>query len=836
MQQGRLRRTANARPLELAADPKETFETPDPSDEKPPEYRWENEMEPYVVIRSSIQRSGAEYPLAVSGLVAERDFSDAILDIPRPVVVVDGAGVAAERHVLSPNRTTTLVRATTAQEANERLREKVSDAVGRAITRSTHSATIGGGGGGAGGGVGPSVLGGDRLGASAGVFGALEGDARVIRLVRLLREAAALEELVATFKMKDDEAEAEKARKEEEAARERERIKKERMLDAWLYTESSDEEGEKEEPQQPPAKPPRKIVTNTQILAGVRDLQLELQKIADTVRESASVRPLIVDPREFTEKSTPLGPDLLAHMDSVGLRLHRKLESIAVTVEHENTIYTESQYPGGTPSPFMFPHTASYLRRGSRAVPQQQLEQQQQLQQAYYDPSLHPHVAFVGQMEAPPKHLLGPAASSGDGNHVVHYQLLQPPESDDIARLTKLYTLENRLTGLERRIGMHHLKMHDTSAQTGGSSINAVLQASDSVLGALDKLDHQLAVVMDPAVMDSTVKEVTNVAADMRKLLEVRRMHAEQLSDSYSGGNSLAASLQQQQQKLKAAAVAAAAAALDDPLTNTVATPVDEDTPASPAARAAAAQRLGKRSSTLTEEGDPSDSPSIRGFIPPPRDTETASPTATASPGGPLKLRGGGLRASANLTDAAVAQTALTDLQKQTRETATEKRVQALYGKMHTHDTLVSQLPYLVLRLQSLRVLHARADGLSERLNRVMAEQMKTMDSLRGVEGLVRVVEEGIRANAGAVEDNFEALEGRVKGLMLRATGERRSANAYGSAIEVQNIQVDGEEWVNVSASDRGVPQRRRTIGSRDPSPVRSEDESIMPDGYTVNL
>ncbi|KAJ3015108.1 UNVERIFIED_CONTAM: hypothetical protein HDU68_012881, partial [Siphonaria sp. JEL0065] len=106
------------------------------------------------------------------------------------------------------------------------------------------------------------------------------------------------------------------------------------------------------------------------------------------------------------------------------------------------------------------------------------------------------------------------------------------------------------------------------------------------------------------------------------------------------------------------------------------------------------------------------------------------------------------------MSSIAAHETMLSDLKKQTRETETER--------------VIIYLPYLVYRLHGLRGVHEQANELSERLNTLVSEQMKTVDAVRGAESLLRTVEDGLKANSVAVEQNFEALETRLKGLMER--------------------------------------------------------------------
>ncbi|KAJ3265168.1 hypothetical protein HDU77_006213 [Chytriomyces hyalinus] len=781
-----LRRTANTRPLELDTKNRDSYVfDADTVNTEPPEYTPVAEHEDYVVIRSSL---AADLNVALMHLPAQKgtvdppDFSGAIRDIPRPVVVVDGAVAAAAAAGIALDDTGV------GSDGRDRIK----------VHGSVH---VRGGGGNA-------EKDGHPHGHHIG-----EEDSRVERLARLMREAARLEGVVAALKQRDDEADEERRRAEKAAIEEAERKKKERMMDAWLYSDSSDDENEKKEQdlekerekEAMALKAQRKGVSNANILAGVLDLQQELLKIAATIRDSAPVRPLVLDAEQYAEKSSSMGSEFMTHIQTKGSMLRNKLATIAA--DTSDTIYTETQHQQQTA-------ITNKSSNNNNADSHNQINSKVQRRGGPLATS-NP-LSSLGHMEAPPRHLLGITTADPSTHPVIHYQLLNTPPQEKLPQIAKLYTIESRLTGLERRIGMHYLKMHDSTHH--GTTINAVLQESDSVLGALDKLDHQLNIVTDVNVMASVDMEVQGVIQDMTKLLDVRRHQAE-LTEGYGGGN-LLANLQQQQQKLKAAAAA---------LTNTI--------------------------KDLENDHDSDDEEAEEDVSAPPAATPkpaepATTPTTPTNPKRPLSQsmkRASRLLSSpankpnaAAAADAQVAHTALKDLQKQTSETETEKRVLQLYTRIHTHDALVSQLPYLVARFFSLRAVHLQASDLSARLQRITQEQMKTVDGLRGVEGLSKVVEDGILANDKAVKVNFGALDLRLAELLKRANGERRVAVKEPEPVGEKG-RVEGEDWVNVGTEEsghlfgelqaaEGLQRNLTGKSSRGPSPVRSDG------GYEVNL
>ncbi|ORY52902.1 hypothetical protein BCR33DRAFT_711319 [Rhizoclosmatium globosum] len=547
-----------------------------------------------VLVHSSIALNAAS--ISALGPASEADFSGRIRDIPRPLVLVGAA----------PKSGTVL------------------GALGLS----------GGGGGGS-----DAVLADDAATdaqtektddeAAVAFFKAAgeSDDGRLVRLAKLVAEARALEGVVSVLKSKDDAAEAVRRAAEEEAAREKERLKRERMMDAWLHMDS-DEEEEEQAADVPPPKPPKKGLQMPKS-ERIYDLQQELMSVAATIKDTSPLAKLVYHP------------------------------------------------PPPTPS-----HKKA-------------LSQTKNLHG-------HAHKAFLTQNSCSTSH--SPQHSALPRN-ILH---IYPPCHDETPHL---HALEHRLATLEHRIGTHYLKLHDTSKP---------VVESDSVLGALDRLDHQVAVMTDPSILKQVSGELGDVCGEMKRLIEVRRVQAVQI-ESMSGGF--------QWGKVGVAGGGSGSGGsgglVAEPAAKTATTPA------------------GATAATATGE----------------------------QPDLPMPSQHMGKRSHVRLNQMSSVvshESVVNDLKKQTKETETERRVNYLYGKVNGMDSLISQLPYLIYRLHGLRGVHETAHELSDRLNNLVSEQMKGLDGVRGVESLVRVVEEGLKANTVSIDRNFEQLELRVLELFQR--------------------------------------------------------------------
>ncbi|KAJ3191915.1 hypothetical protein HK101_007288 [Irineochytrium annulatum] len=112
------------------------------------------------------------------------------------------------------------------------------------------------------------------------------------------------------------------------------------------------------------------------------------------------------------------------------------------------------------------------------------------------------------------------AASNADApNNSITYELFYTPENAKLVQLAKLNELEARLTSLEKLVGIHFLQGLDNN----DDSLTSVLNTAGSLVGALDRLDHHLALLTQPRRLDNVARRVKTVTADMERLMELRK-------------------------------------------------------------------------------------------------------------------------------------------------------------------------------------------------------------------------------------------------------------------------------------------------------------------------
>jgi hypothetical protein len=95
--------------------------------------------------------------------------------------------------------------------------------------------------------------------------------------------------------------------------------------------------------------------------------------------------------------------------------------------------------------------------------------------------------------------------------------LSKSPSSDE-----KTYQLEQRITNLERIIGLHAL---DPATSIIGQETSSLFTTSGTLIGALERLDHHLSMLADPVVFDQTMRRVKEATAALDKLAELKRKH-----------------------------------------------------------------------------------------------------------------------------------------------------------------------------------------------------------------------------------------------------------------------------------------------------------------------
>ena len=86
----------------------------------------------------------------------------------------------------------------------------------------------------------------------------------------------------------------------------------------------------------------------------------------------------------------------------------------------------------------------------------------------------------------------------------------------------KTFQLEQRITNLERVIGIHSL---DPASSVIGQESTSLFATSGTLIGALERIDHHLSMLADPLVFDQTMRRVKEATAALDKLAELKRKH-----------------------------------------------------------------------------------------------------------------------------------------------------------------------------------------------------------------------------------------------------------------------------------------------------------------------
>lgn len=133
----------------------------------------------------------------------------------------------------------------------------------------------------------------------------------------------------------------------------------------------------------------------------------------------------------------------------------------------------------------------------------------------------------------------GPDGNSTASTPTITYELLYTPQTLKTTTLTKLTTLESRLTSLERLLGTSHL---DPTDQTDAAT--SLLQSSGSLIGALERLDHHLALLSQPRTLDALSRKVKNLTGEMERLAELRKKRELETSLQLEGRGSSSTSLE----------------------------------------------------------------------------------------------------------------------------------------------------------------------------------------------------------------------------------------------------------------------------------------------------
>ncbi|KAJ3161771.1 hypothetical protein HDU86_006542 [Geranomyces michiganensis] len=105
------------------------------------------------------------------------------------------------------------------------------------------------------------------------------------------------------------------------------------------------------------------------------------------------------------------------------------------------------------------------------------------------------------------------------GDPYITYELFYTPETAKLAELAKLTQVESRLAALERLIGTHFLQ----GLEGPNAAVTHLLNESGSLIGALHRLDSQLALLTQPRQLDAVAKRVQQLTVDADRLAELRR-------------------------------------------------------------------------------------------------------------------------------------------------------------------------------------------------------------------------------------------------------------------------------------------------------------------------
>ena len=95
-------------------------------------------------------------------------------------------------------------------------------------------------------------------------------------------------------------------------------------------------------------------------------------------------------------------------------------------------------------------------------------------------------------------------------------------------------------------------------------------------------------------------------------------------------------------------------------------------------------------------------------------------------------------------------------------------KINALYGTLHTIETVAPILPSVLERLRSLRLIHADAATASQNLAAVEKRQAEMAEEIRSWREGLEKVEQSIKVGEGKMVGNLEAVEGWVRELEER--------------------------------------------------------------------
>ncbi|KAJ3157272.1 hypothetical protein HDU89_002684 [Geranomyces variabilis] len=129
--------------------------------------------------------------------------------------------------------------------------------------------------------------------------------------------------------------------------------------------------------------------------------------------------------------------------------------------------------------------------------------------------------------DIPPSPSRAPATTTAPakaGDPYITYELFYTPETAKLAELAKLTQVESRLAALERLIGTHFLQ----GLEGPNAAVTHLLNESGSLIGALHRLDSQLALLTQPRQLDAVAKRVQQLSADADRLADLRRKQTQE--------------------------------------------------------------------------------------------------------------------------------------------------------------------------------------------------------------------------------------------------------------------------------------------------------------------
>jgi len=98
----------------------------------------------------------------------------------------------------------------------------------------------------------------------------------------------------------------------------------------------------------------------------------------------------------------------------------------------------------------------------------------------------------------------------------------------------------------------------------------------------------------------------------------------------------------------------------------------------------------------------------------------------------------------------------------------TEKKIEECYATILKWDPIAQQLPIIINRLQSLKVLHEESVIFNETLNQITTEQTQVSELLKSNENTFKELDKNFKANTQAILSNIEALDKRFVALAAR--------------------------------------------------------------------